>query len=107
MRNLKYICLLLLTGCAVNPELYRGSLSYGTEPSECEFVGEEVSFEPGVKLNDVQELAERKFKSSAMKAGANFIYINNHSVMHINAKNPKNSGMYYRVEAKLYKCGNA
>lgn len=107
MINLKYICLLLLTGCAVNPELYRGSLSYGKEPSECEFLVEEVSVEAGVELNDVQELAERKFKSSAIKAGANFIHINNHSVMHINAKNQRNSGMYYRVEAKLFKCGNA
>ncbi|ACR13599.1 hypothetical protein TERTU_2179 [Teredinibacter turnerae T7901] len=76
-------------------------------PSECEFLGEEVAVEPGVELKEVQELAEKKFKSSAIKVGANYIFINEHSVIHISAKNPKNSGMYYRVEAKMFKCGSA
>ena len=106
---MKHFALLvvLATGCATNPENYMGTISYSDKKPSCDFVAQEASVEPGTELKETKSLAELTFKKSALKNNANHIHVVDHFIMHINAKNQKKSGMYYRVEANLYRCKNA
>lgn len=107
--KMKYITLLiiLLAGCTANPANYTGIISYSDKKPNCELLSQKASVEPGTELKETKALAELAFKKSALTHKANYVHVFNHSIIHINAKNPKKSGMYYRVEANLYRCKNA
>ena len=106
MKKLTYIVFFLL-GCSVNPALFKGRIDYLGEPEKCQLIASDSFVGEGVTLEEVKEESERYFKRVAIKEKANYIHVYEHYPIHINAKNPTISGMYYLVKGNIYLCRNS